>query len=268
MGDIFYQEDPSFLTIKKWMKNHGSIIAGVTTRRGGNSSKPFNTLNMGFHVNDECEKVIMNRKLLSEKLAIPLSNWVCGEQVHETNIAVVTSHDAGKGTIDHHDALKKVDGFITNQKNILCTAYFADCVPIYYFDPVTNYIGIAHAGWRGTVNHIAKKMVEKLTTKGVDPENLYVVIGPCISQENYEVDERIIQQIDDEYIEKTVIKKADNRFLLNLKQLNMEILLQSGVLHHNIDITSYCTYGEKHLFFSYRRDKGKTGRMLGFIGLV
>lgn len=268
MGDVFIRKDPSYFTIEKWEKKNPNIIAGFTTRQGGKSKHPLNTLNMGLHINQDQKNALANRKLLSEKLAIPLSNWVGGEQIHSTNQKIVTHRDLGKGAISYHNALKKVDGLITNQKKILCTAYFADCVPIFYFDPVTNYIGIAHAGWRGSVKQMAKKMVETFKDVGVDIKNLLVVIGPCISQLNYEVDQKIIQQIDERFIAKTTIKKDNNRYLLNLKQLNIEILLQSGVLRHNIDITNYCTYTHQDLFFSHRRDQGQTGRMLGYIGLM
>lgn len=265
--DIFIHTDPSFLNIVQWERNYPYILAGFTTRQGGYSNPPLDTFNIALHINNDQKNALENRKLLSKKLGVPLSRWVSGEQIHETNIKVVTHLDVGKGSTDYNSSIKNVDGLITKENNILCTAFFADCVPIYYFDPVTKYIGIAHAGWKGTVANIAQKMVEKFKTLGVHPKDLLVVIGPCISQTNYEVDKNVIQEIEEEFIEKTVIKMDKNRFLLDLKQLNVEILLQSGVLRHNIDITSYCTYEHQELFFSHRRDRGKTGRMLGYIGL-
>lgn len=267
MTDVFKQKHPSVLYIKKWMQQYPQLIAGFSTRVGGYSHKPYDSLNLGLHVHDDSQLVDDNRKLFSEIIGVPLTNWVCSEQVHGTRIRVATTDDMGKGIHDMESALQSYDGIITNEKNMLCTAYFADCVPLFYFDSTTNYVGIAHAGWKGTVNQIASKMVATFQQLGVKPENLSVVIGPCISQANYEVDERIISQIDEHYQTSSVMKKANNRNLLNLKQLNVEILLQSGVLRHNIDITKFCTYEDKHLFFSHRRDKGQTGRMLGFIGL-
>ena len=215
----------------------------------------------------EKKKVLNDRKRMSEKLGIPLANWIGGRQSHGTNIEIVGKDDSGKGSVSLQNALKSTDGIITKDKNILLTAYFADCVPIYFFDPVKNIIGIVHAGWRGTIQKITKKMVEKFTELGAIPSELLVVIGPCISRQSYEVSKDIIQRIDREYREKTMVETEDNRFFLDLKKLNVEILLQSGVLRHNIDMTSFCTYSNNDLFFSYRRDKGKTGRMLGYIGM-
>src|SRR5699024_383787 len=109
-------------------------------------------------------------------------------------------------------------------------------------------------------------MVSTLSSKGVDPANFFVVIGPAISQKNYEVDEQVIDHVDQSLQERTVIQKENDRFLLDLKQLNVEILLQCGVIRSNIEVSNYCTYTDKEMFFSHRRDAGKTGRMLAFIG--
>lgn len=171
-----------------------------------------------------------------------------------------------KGSVSYASSIKGTDGLVTNQKGLLCTAFFADCVPLFFFDPITGYIGIAHAGWKGSINRIAEKMVEAFIKVDVKAENLLVAIGPCISQQNYEVDERVVQSIRETDRVNVVRSLGKNRFLLDLKQLNVDILLQSGVLRHNIEITNYCTYRDENIFFSHRRDHGKTGRMLGFIG--
>ncbi|WP_085992463.1 peptidoglycan editing factor PgeF [Oceanobacillus senegalensis] len=268
MSDIFRQNDTSYLHIEKWQQLHPKLIAGFTTRNGGNSSSPFHSLNMGLHVQDRLDDVLKNRERLAERLQISIENWVSGEQVHGTNLYHVTEEDKGKGATSLDSSLKGIDGLITNKKGIVCTAFFADCVPLYFFDPVTEYIGIAHAGWKGTVNGMAEKMVQSLTEKGAQAHNIQVVIGPCISQDMYEVDLHVIQHIDHRYKDKTIIQKENNRFLLDLKQLNVEILLLSGILRHNIDVTKYCTFKDDALFFSHRRDKGKTGRMLAFLGYL
>ncbi|WP_100011037.1 peptidoglycan editing factor PgeF [Lentibacillus sediminis] len=267
MREPFQQENhESFLTIKKWQEADPRLKAGFTTRNGGVSPDPFTTLNLGLHVSDEKEKVLTNRQMLAENLEMPLTNWAAGEQIHQTNVEKLSRSDRGRGSTDHQQAIKGTDGFITKERGILCTAFFADCVPLFFFDPETGFIGIAHAGWKGTVNRMAEQMVEKLTDEGVNLKSLLVCIGPCISRGYYEVDEQVIRQIPAADQEKVITVQGEGRFLLDLKQLNVEILLQAGVLRNNIDVTTYCTYREESLFFSHRRDKGKTGRMLGFIG--
>ncbi|KKE78051.1 peptidoglycan editing factor PgeF [Oceanobacillus caeni] len=268
MSEVFQQKDQSFLQIEKWRQLNEKLIVGFTTRNGGVSDPPFQSLNLGLHVPDNQEDIIKNRETLANKLNIPLENWVAGEQVHDTAVQLITVDDKGKGSRDYSNSIHGVDGLITGHKGILLTAFFADCVPLFFFDPVTEMIGIAHAGWRGTVNGMARSMVQAMKDQGVNESNLLVVIGPSISQEMYEVDEKVIDNIEDKIRQKCVVPSRNKRYLLDLKKLNVEILLQSGVLRHNIDVTNYCTYKDKSLFFSHRRDKGKTGRMLGFLGII
>lgn len=266
MDEPFSHDHLSYLHIEKWQKMNPKLKAGFTIRIGGKSESPFDSFNMGLHVSDCMEDVITNRKQLAEALHVSMDKWVSGEQVHQTRIKSVRDQDKGKGAASYQSSIKETDGLITNQAGILCTAFFADCVPLYFFDPVSGYIGLAHAGWKGTVHLIAEKMVARFAQAGVKRIDLQVVIGPCISKPFYEVDQHIIDFIDEKYREKTVTEKGNHRYLLDLKQLNVEILLQSGILRHNIDVTNYCTFNQQSLFFSHRRDSGKTGRMLGFLG--
>lgn len=257
--------DSSILWIDEWMEQSNDLVVGFTTRNNGVSKQPFDSLNLGFHVPDDYEDVLQNRKLLSNKLNLPLENWVMGEQVHGANVVIVDQADSGKGSKTQLDAIKDIDGMLTKQKGILCAALFADCVPIYFFAPATGWIGIAHAGWRGTVNRIAEQMIYTLTENGVDIHDIRVAIGPSISKEAYEVDAHVIEHIPEQYREKVCERKGNGRFQLDLRQLNKEIILNVGVLVENVIVTDYCTYND-HLLFSHRRDDGKTGRMLGFIG--
>jgi hypothetical protein len=266
MNEPFIRKTERMLFIKKWQDKIPGLIAGFTTRNGGVSEAPFDSLNIGLHVNDEKQHVLTNRKLFVKDLSFSMNDWVSGEQVHQTKIKKLGEADKGSGAASNADSIPNTDGLITNKKGILCTAYFADCVPLFFLDPVTEYIGIAHAGWKGTVNGMASKMAAAFKENGVLAENLHVIIGPCISSAYYEVDNHVVRHIMPKYRENCVTPRGNNQFLLDLKQLNVDILLQAGVLRNNIDITNYCTYRDEQLFFSHRRDEGKTGRMAGFIG--
>ncbi|GGJ86604.1 laccase domain protein YlmD [Lentibacillus kapialis] len=266
MMEPFQKLTESTLELKKWQQMIPGLKAGFTTRNGGFSAPPFDTFNLGLHVPDLSADVISNRRKLADIVQMPLGSWVSGEQTHRTNIHTVAECDKGKGSTAYDTSLRQIDGLLTSQTGLLCTAFFADCVPIFFLDPLTGYIGIAHAGWQGTVHHIAQKMVERMQTAGADTADICVAIGPSISHDVYEVDERVINHIPQALFDKTVTVQGNNRFLLDLKQLNAEILLQQGVLRHNIDITNYCTFRDNQLFFSHRRDQGETGRMLGYIG--
>src|SRR5699024_11508042 len=142
-----------------------------------------------------------------------------------TTTQIVDGYDQPKGAKTNQTGIADTDGLITTQKDILCTACFADCVAIFFFDPVSEYIGIAHNGWKGTVHRIAEKMVRKFESIGVEKNSLLVAIGPCIAQEKYEVDEHIISHLEGNERQNTIISKGNNRYLLSLKQLNTDILL-------------------------------------------
>ncbi|MFP7494168.1 peptidoglycan editing factor PgeF [Terribacillus saccharophilus] len=242
------------------------IISGITTKYNGVSKAPFDSLNMGLHVGDEPEDVIKNRELLAEDIQFPLDRWTLGEQVHGTEIAVVTKCEAGRGSKSLTDSIPSVDGLITNEKGMLLAAFFADCVPLYFYDAASGWIGMAHAGWRGTVADMAGKMVESLCAHGAGRDSLQAMVGPCISKNRYEVDDRIVQQIPGQFREKVLSPSAQDRHQLDLQALNRLYLLQAGIREGNIRTAAYCTY-DHEAFFSHREDQGKTGRMLGFIGM-
>ncbi|GAB4072384.1 peptidoglycan editing factor PgeF [Barrientosiimonas marina] len=261
MLEPFQQQTDINLALTEWEHRVPGLKAGFTTH---NSEQE--RLNMGLYTNDQPDKVINNRRQLASRVGFPLESWVAGEQIHQTKTHFVTEKDKGKGAADYTASLKGTDGLITHKTGILCTAVFADCVPLFFLDPVTGYIGLAHAGWKGTVARMGQKMVEAFQARGADPAAMLVAIGPCISRDVYEVDEEVIRHIPSALREKTVTSLDDHRFLVDLKQLNIEILLQQGIFRHNIDVTNYCTFRDESLFFSHRRSRGNTGRMLGYIG--
>ncbi|GIO21887.1 peptidoglycan editing factor PgeF [Oceanobacillus sp. J11TS1] len=255
------------LHLSSWEEEIPGLVAGFTTRNGGVSEGAYQQLNMGLHVHDDTEKVLENRRILSRELHIPLQRWALGEQVHGTNIYQLSTTDAGKGSIAVDSSVQGVDGLLTNEAHhILAAAFFADCVPLFFVDPTTRLAAIAHAGWKGTVGSIAEKMVQKLVDAGASVKDLKVAVGPSISKGNYVVDHFVLSHLNNEQRQKFTEEVSPNQFLIDLKQLNVDILVQSGVFRHNIEVTNYCTSQDETLFFSHRRDKGKTGRMLGFIG--
>lgn len=249
---------------------YNNIVHGFSTRIGGTSLKPYATLNLGLHVGDKKEDVIKNRERFCNCLGFSLSDTVSLKQVHGNKIFVINEKARGLGSISYEDALGSGDGIITNIPGILLMTYYADCVPIYLYDPVTNSIGLAHAGWKGTVLKIAKTIVEQMSaTFGAKPVNCIAIIGPSIGQCCYQVDNTVIEQV----------KKSFNRWnelfsqldehnaYLNLWLANKISLLESGLLNKNIHISNLCTSCLEDHFFSHRRDKGKTGRMTAAIAI-
>ncbi|MCP8616591.1 peptidoglycan editing factor PgeF [Salirhabdus salicampi] len=252
-------EAPSLLSINAW-KQYG-IIGGMTTRNGGVSPSPFDELNLGFHVNDDRNHVEHNRFIVADLLATPTSDWVGATQVHGTDVLNVTSDTSLPSTAQY-------DGFITNVKGKLLTCLYADCVPLFFAAPSFGWIGLAHAGWRGTVNGIGRKVIELLQQQGVSIEDIQIVIGPSIGKRYYEVDEHVMSHIPKRYWQEPVVSKVDDtHWLLDLKGLHKSIFITEGLRENQIQMTSFCTYEHKHLFYSHRRDQGKTGRMMAYIRL-
>lgn len=266
MNASYIQTEENLITFPKWKQYHEDLEVGFTTTYGGCSKAPYATMNMGFHVGDEEDTVLKNRSQLAQHIDFPLDSWVCGEQVHNNRVRVVSKQHRGQGARDEESALEGIDGIITKENGILCTAFFADCVPLFFFDPHASIIGIAHAGWKGSVLNIGPQMIDEMIKQGASTEDIHVMIGPAISQEKYEVDDKVIRHIPEKIAQACVKSGREGHYFIDLHTLNMEILLQYGILRHNIDKIDLCTYSEKDMFYSHRRDHGVTGRMLGYIG--
>jgi polyphenol oxidase len=185
---------------------------------------------------------------------VPTEKIVTQKQIHSTNINYVT--------IPGH--LDNSDGMYTDKKNLFLTIKAADCIPIFLYDPERKVIAGVHSGWKGTHRKILSKMINELKTRfRVKPENLIAFIGPGISVRNYEVNKEVAGLFPSE---SKIIKKG--KYYLDLKKDNYHQLTESGVPEKNIEISTHCTFSDSDLFFSYRKNKTNTGRMLGVIGIT
>ncbi|MFY0545580.1 peptidoglycan editing factor PgeF [Brevibacillus sp. H7] len=268
MTEPFVWSDPNRpLHIREWEEKHPDLVAGFTLRTGGVSEPPFSASNMGLHVGDADERVVANRKRLAQQLGMPFETWTCAEQVHGNTVCQVTAGGAGRESLA--DVVPAADGLHTNRTGILLTSFYADCVPLFFLDPTTGAIGLAHAGWKGTVGRIAEEMVKAFHSHyGTRAEELQVAIGPSIGGCCYEVDERIAERVrkSAENWQAAITPRENGRYLLDLARLNQEILAESGVQEEQVLRTSWCTSCRTDLFFSHRKEAGKTGRMASFIG--
>ncbi|MED4352946.1 peptidoglycan editing factor PgeF [Schinkia azotoformans] len=263
----------SVMFIERWNSLNRKIVAGFSTRNGGFSKKPFDSMNLGLHVNDTREDVIRNREKLSEMIGAPLHTWICAEQIHGDKIAKVSKEDKGKGSTQMETAIKGVDGLYTRDQNTFLFSAYADCVPLYFFAiSAEDIIGVAHAGWRGTAANIGGKMIEKwISDENIAVEDIVVGIGPSIGKCCYVVDDYVMEQmaknLEGTLINKIYEKVSDGQYRLDLKAANYEMIRKSGILSEHIEISNYCTSCHSDLFFSHRKSQGKTGRMLSFIGM-
>ncbi|GAF22203.1 MULTISPECIES: peptidoglycan editing factor PgeF [Shouchella] len=246
------------------------LFAGFTTRNGGVSEFPYKTLNMGFHVGDTVDAVVQNRERVAKDVGFSLDHWVGSEQVHASVIQEVTKSDRGRGARSLRTAINETDGLYTRETDILLTSLYADCVPLYFYSPKNQIIGLCHAGWKGTVDQIGPKMVSEWVEKhGVQVSDIHILIGPCISQQQYEVDRTVIDRVNEQLPMKHkgiyTPTRADH-FQLHLPALNRYLLEQAGILSAHIIESDRCTFSDD-AFFSHRQDQGKTGRMMSMIGM-
>jgi len=233
------------------------LLVHISDRRGGVSPKPYDSLNLALHVGDDPKNVLQNRTILSEKLGFNLQNLIYMDQTHSNNVERIYDPSINK--------IKNCDALITDIKNISLMVMVADCVPILFYDPSKNVIGVAHAGRNGTFLEISKQTVNRMKKEfETDPADLRVLIGASIGACCYEVGEDIAD-IAVESFGKKYVDLRDKRFYLDLKELNKDQLMSVGVKEQNIELSNICTSCDLN-YYSYRRD-GVTGRFAGVMML-
>ncbi|RIW36333.1 peptidoglycan editing factor PgeF [Bacillus salacetis] len=265
----FYKTDQLIFSLPAWSRLVPGLKAGITSKQGGFSEGKYRSLNMGLHVNDVQETVQKNRRLAAERIGIPSANWVCAEQTHGRNIRWVTKEDAGRGAMDYSTSIMDTDGLITDEPDLLLTMCYADCVPIYFLYPEGRLIGVAHAGWKGTVLDIAGHMIREFNRYGAKSEDILAAVGPSICRKCYQVDDRVIDKVEkllEDCNEKPYNLKYEGQYELDLKRTNYLAIRNAGIPSGNIIVSELCTSCNENEFFSHRRDNGRTGRIMSFIG--
>lgn len=242
------------------------VLQFFTTRLGGVSRPPYHSLNLSFATEDEPYAIQENRSMIEASFQARLTKWA--NQVHGANILIIEK----KLSLDSMEDIpenREADAFITRISGVPLSIYFADCVPVFIFDPVVNVIAIVHAGWRGTVQGITRKTVETMQSKyGTNPENILATIGPSIGPCCFEVQADVLEKFTGAFhYWPQIVKKTKSHSSIDLWQANFLQLREIGVLPENVFISQLCTSCNYDLFFSYRRDRGTTGRMAGVIML-
>lgn len=235
-----------------------------TCRFHGESDLVPDNLNLALHVGDNAEKVLRNRKTVAGALGIDAGKFTACQQVHGDKIAVVDKEDIGAGRTDFSSAIADKDALITAEANVPLMLFFADCVPVVLADPLTGAVGIAHAGWRGSTLAIAAKTACKMAEVfGTDLTRLVAAIGPSIGPCCYEVDEKVFRQGRE--WESCFHPTTPGHWQLDLWQMNRLQLLAAGLKPENVLAANICTEHNRQLFFSYRAEKGRTGRLSAVI---
>ncbi|MCL6628842.1 MAG: peptidoglycan editing factor PgeF [Armatimonadetes bacterium] len=235
----------------------------VSTRLGGCSSPPFESLNIAFHTADELAHVLQNRQRLLAHLGIPLEYLTTAKQVHGNDVAVVTSDMRGSGACDYDSAIEATDALITNVPNTCLMVQVADCPPILLYDPGRQVIAAVHAGWRGSAQLITLKTVRTMVDHfDCQPKDIVACIGPSIGPCCYEVGPEVVYTVRETMGSLDGLAEpstSSDRFHLDLWEANRRQLIEAGIREHNIEVAQICTRCKSALFFSERSCRG-TGR--------
>ncbi len=249
----------------------GIVKHGFSTRMGGVSEGYLGSMNLSFTRGDKEEAVRENYMRMAKALDVAEDSFVFSQQTHTTNVRTITSKDKGKGLIiplDYQD----VDGLITNVPGLTLTTFYADCVPLFFVDPVHRAIGLSHSGWRGTVGKMGAVTLQRMAEEyGTNPADVVAAIGPSICQDCYEVSEDVILEFQrtfsPKYYEQLFYQKENGKYQLNLWKANEIVLVEAGIPRERIAVTNVCTCCNAQKLFSHRASQGKRGNLAAFLAI-
>jgi hypothetical protein len=231
------------------------LSAAESTRYGGVSEPPFQSLNLGLHTEDKPEAVRENRRRFLAACGFRPDQTAGSHQVHGAEVLWVQE----AGYFSGYDAL------ITTQPGLLLTVTVADCTPVLIFDPVNKAVAAIHAGWKGTVARIVQRTLQAMQENfGTAPSDCLAYIGTCIDYCDFEVDADVADHFENSH---KYWDETKGKFLVDLKTANQSQLLHTGLVANKVQVSTFSTFTHHQHFFSHRYEKGKTGRMLAAIGL-
>lgn len=252
-----------------------SITNAFSTRKGGVSTGYHSSMNLGFSNGDDPILVAENFKLFSDVLGINVDHIVRTHQTHTTNIHKVTHNDVFTDGLLHTPDYTNIDGLICDIPGIALATFYADCVPLYFVDPVKNAIGLSHSGWRGTVARMGAATIKALCEEyGSNVNDIYCAIGPSICQSCYEISKDVAEEFIKEFNISDINSnkllsqgKTTDKFQLNLWECNKQVLLDAGIIPDHIECANLCTCCNSDWLFSHRASNGKRGNLGAFLML-
>lgn len=266
-SDVFTlntREGVSYLTYNSLSRI--PFIRHAFSTKIGEGTRTVHPMDMSFDHDDQ-EAVTENYKRFCKAAGFDYTSLVASSQDHHTFVRVCTSAEKGIGIYRAKD-IESVDGLVTIEPGVTLCTYYADCTPLFFVDTVTHAIGLAHAGWRGTVGRIAEKVIKTMQDSfGTDPADLVCAIGPNISVCCYEVDEPCAREFyalglnDDRFI----FPKDGGKFMVDMLECNRQILLSCGVKDENITLSDVCTRHNSDLLWSHRATQGDRGTMCAML---
>lgn len=243
------------------------IEHGFSTRLGGVSPAPYDSMNLSLTRDDSRENVLRNYRIFFEAANLDIQSAVLVNHEHGANVVRVDRSNFGQGLF--RAPLPFCDGIITNDPSVTLVTLHADCGCVYLCDPVNRAIGLAHAGWKGTYKRIAQRLAERMHDEfSSEPENLIAALGPCICQNCFEVDESLADDFVREFSCEELKKSGKKgKAFVDIEAALAIQLADAGVKAENISSMGLCTFERSDILYSYRRDKGLTGAMIGYLKL-
>lgn len=257
----------AYVTFPKLSAYDRELVHGFSTRLGGVSQEHLSSMNLSFTRGDDRENVMENHRRFAGALGYDETRLVFSDQVHLTHFHKVTRADCGKGIVRESD-IKETDGLVTDEPGIPIITFYADCVPLFFYDPVKKVIAMAHSGWRGTVERIGAKMVSYMEKEyGSRPQDIVCAIAPSICQKCYEVSEdvalRFLEVFGNGFGDELLYRKENGKYQLNLHRACEITLLEAGIAKEHLDVTDLCTCCNPDVFFSHRASHGRRGNLAG-----
>ncbi len=241
-----------------------------TTRLGGVSSGVHASMNLAFTNGDDPACVYANFDVITKVIGVSPDHVVRTMQTHTTNVMKVTEDHVYDDGVLHEQEWTDVDGLMTDVSGIALATFYADCVPLYFVDPVRHVIALSHSGWRGTAADMAGVTVRRMNEEyGCDPKDLHAAIGPSICRDHYEVSEVVAHAFMRAFPDDHELILTDGRepgkYQLDLREANRLCMLKAGIPEANVEVADECTYSNQELFFSHRASDGKRGNMAAFL---
>lgn len=247
-------EQRAGLDVQTWPAFDGfDLQAVVTTRDGGVSQGPYDSLNLGLHVGDEPDAVIENRRRAGAAVGLGLDQLVFCRQSHDRAVAVVTRADAGRGTLDEASALADTDALVTVETDLGLVVMVADCVPIVLYCPTGRVLSTVHAGWRGTTRQVVIAAVEEMERLGADRRSIVAGLGPAIPAVRYQVGEDVLEAAQESFgaaANAVIAPDGRGKWRFDLWAANRHLLRSAGLLDAHVKVADEPSDGER--FFSDR----------------
>lgn len=247
----------------------GGVSHGFSTREGGITvDPPKASLNLSWTRCGSPEEVIANFKIFAEGAGIDYDDMAVVNHEHGANVLRIAHEHRGRGF--YKDPLPPCDGIITDDPTVTLVTSHADCGAYFFYDPVHRAIGMAHAGWKGTLLRIGAEMARRMAEEfDTDPSDIIAATGPCICRDCFEVDADLGEKFKSEFGYPGISRPGrQGKAYVDLELAAAVQFVEAGIRPESITLMNACTYENRQHFFSHRRDKGITGSMAAYIKLI